>query len=286
MILPFVAYFGICTIALHIIEDKSGLGLEGIKVTESEEMKFTIRGAFPGLYRNGHSVVVEGFAEPSVVLGGRLARPVGHRCREYFLSFTEVIDNPERVDTAVERNRNIMAEKLKVAEELKLSTSYLKTANWVEQEAVVNWYTTSRDVITKSAAHLLKPKSKGMPYSTRIHKIPLSPESEINMIMMIKNTLVRFQGLSELLGEGDSIFIKVLEKEVFDHHITFTHNIKEDEWDEILEADKLVEILKEKSAVSMIVQSSDKVYLFSIELLPKHDEKYWPHDVADVTVPE
>lgn len=80
---------------------------------------------------------------------------------------------------------------------------------------------------------------------------------------MLKRKLVRFQGLSDLLQEGNSVFIKLFETLI-------TDEIREDKSDEILE-DNLANFSEDKSTKSFIVKDEDMEYHISVNVLTKHD---------------
>lgn len=122
---PYAIAFGCVATGLTLIckfQEKPFQGLKGT-ITGSDEQRVEtevrIQAAFPDLYRKGYSVVVEG-----------VNRPVAGEFWGYYFSVTQVLEKPKLVNAAMERNRSIMARKLKDAdaEKLKLANDKPRVA--------------------------------------------------------------------------------------------------------------------------------------------------------------
>ncbi|KAM7461568.1 hypothetical protein LguiA_029689 [Lonicera macranthoides] len=123
-----------------------GLVLEGsvAQPASSQEMEFVItdlitdilvryQGSLPDLFREGHSVVVEGFVKPFTddIKKENLAKSVSEKARsiECYFSATEVLAKhdekymPQEVAVAIEKNKKKIAEDANVQEEKASSSS-------------------------------------------------------------------------------------------------------------------------------------------------------------------
>ncbi|KAL8135067.1 uncharacterized protein LOC141713190 [Apium graveolens] len=217
------------------------------------------KGSVNNFVHSGHAVVIEGYIKPLQRNGVDLGF-------QYYYIVTEVLSKPDQIDSAMERNSLIIANKglnknQNVAEEKK---SYVSGE---EPEVVIKWRTGRSGEVSNDVAN--PPKSrfllKGLVLEGRItQSAAFYVAAKVQIAKLLHDAVKDFKGLSDALREGHSVII-VRSVKPMKHGF----EEKEDKWG--------------KRLVVKIWDSECHVFA---QVLDKHDEKYMPHNAVSAAVVE
>ncbi|XP_017246368.1 uncharacterized protein LOC108217964 [Daucus carota subsp. sativus] len=238
-ILRYALTFSCIATAGGIILWYKNLQKPRIFTTLNHKLEFRFMGIIPHMYRKGHCVVVEGLARPG-------AKNVRHNGPwKFFISATEVLDQPHHPTTAFQRNKTILTVKKIYSQdsEIVLAASYRDT-------------NLSGDFFTP-ADDLFKSEPKMIVFK-------LDSEYDFKVTQFVFSTFDKFQDVPKLLGEGHSVFIE-----------GFTNlPLGSTDYDNI---DKINKMSSDDNWHKMVTGKSknEKVeYLFIAQVIKKDDERY------------
>ncbi|KAL1819834.1 hypothetical protein ACET3Z_014703 [Daucus carota] len=207
--------------------------------TLNHKLEFRFLGIIPHMYRKGHRVVVEGLARPYATN----VRPNGPW--EFFISATEVLDQPHHAATAFQRNHTILTVKKIYSEDSDIVL------------AATNRRTNLSGDFFTPADDLLKSKPKSIVFE-------LDSEYNSTTAQFVFSTFDKFQDVPKLLGEGHSVFIE-----------GFTNlPLGSTNYDNI---DKINKVSSDDNGHKIVTgKSKNEIveYIFIAQAIKKDDERY------------